>query len=144
MTLRGLLAPVLHFARHGIVVSPNPFEYRRTMLLALVLLATVVSFAPVPGLVAASLIPWDRGREPDPNQYVASYTFGVALPWVTVVHKWCEAAGRSQWSYNSFDSRLLGAHLAFQSLVGGLVMLLWARGRGHPKAGRSAASRPSD
>ena len=55
MTLRGLLAPVLHIARDGIVVSPNPFEYPRAMLLALVMLATVVSFAPVPGTNVASI-----------------------------------------------------------------------------------------
>ena len=53
----------------------------------------------VPGTLSATLLYWDRKQGPDPNQYSASYHVGAVLPWVTVVHDWNEAAGRSGWRY---------------------------------------------
>jgi hypothetical protein len=129
MTLRGLSAPVLHIARDGIVVSPNPFDYPRAMLLALVMLATVVTFAPARGTLSTGLLYWDRNWGPDPKDYSASHPIGLVPPWVTVEHDWNEAAGRSGWRYLSFDRDHFAAHFALQSAVGGLVMVLWGRGR---------------
>jgi hypothetical protein len=132
MILRRLLARVFGIARNGIVGSPNPLVYRRVLLLALVMLAAVVSLAPTQATMATSLLFWDRSWGPDPKDYSASYPLGVVLPWVTVVHEWNEAAHRSRWGYHSFDLNRYAMHLALQSVVGGAVMLLWGRASTRP------------
>src|SRR4051812_29497858 len=85
--------------------------------LALAILATAVSFAPIPeGEMSTQLNGTGQGRY---------YRVGAVQPWLRVAHIWDPATGLDWWTIKHFDDSRSAAHLVLVSLVWGVAILLW-------------------
>jgi hypothetical protein len=127
MTLSGQSTPDIAVARTTDVAPPLQLELL-LLLLVVAALALPASFA--------------RIRNGDEICFLngnctETYRLGVVLPWKRGTHTWNKTAGRDQWGHESFTGERLAVHLAFHSLVWGVVILLlgpvirqWARRRG--------------
>src|SRR5262245_12865395 len=86
-------------------------------------LALGLSSAPVPGARWGTLVA-RLGPGPDPNTYTRCYSFGVALPWLRLVHTWNDSTELSRWEWRHFRPGRLAAHCAAQAVLAALLFAL--------------------
>jgi hypothetical protein len=118
MNPSGQATPNIAVARTGEVVPPLPLEFWGVLLLAVAVLATPASFAPIADWKRSSMVLNGKGGQ-------TTYRLGMVLPWGEVTNIWDKTAGRDQWRRDSFSGKRLAVHLAFHSLVWGAVIILW-------------------
>lgn len=82
------------------------------------------SFALFRGEESATFIAWPEGM-PDPNTHIHYYRHGIVLPWQECSFSWVPAlgTGMGRWAEAVPDAGRLAGHIAFQSVILGIILL---------------------
>jgi hypothetical protein len=115
MTQSEQSTPDVATARTTEVASPEELQFL-FLLLVVAVLALLASFAPIPDGDERHVLNGDC---------VKSYRLGVTFAWKRVTHIRNPAVGRDEWVHDSFSGEQLAVYLAINSIVWGLIILLW-------------------